>query len=186
VVYSHPLESPKAGWDYMTMRFARTAGLLLLLAISWPGTGILAQTASRVEDLSQLDLTFMDRQRSLLGDLAAIELGRRFSGNRDRDLDLLQTLLDKRLVRQDQTRELQAMGVVLGDLLAAEFGLHWVVYTDQVGRSRALQYGETDFVVFPVTMISRRREAGNETSVADIYAKASDMIRENTPKPPFQ
>jgi len=156
-----------------------------LLAACWSAPGITAQSAPRIEELSQLDLAFMDKQRSLLRDMAAVELGRQFTGDRDQDLDLLQTLLDKGLVRQDQTRELQAMGIVMGDLLSAEFGLHWVVYTDDVGRSRALRYRDSDFFLFPVTMISRRREVGNETPVAAIYRKAADLVRANTPAQPF-
>jgi len=168
------------------MALPRATGFFLLALACWAAAGVFAQPGARIEELSKLDLAFMDGQRSRLADVSAVELGRKFSGDRDRDLTLLQTLLDKHLVRPDQTRKLQAMGIIMGDLLAAEFGLHWVVYQDEVGRSRALRYRETDFVVFPVTMISRRREAGNETPVADIYRKACDIIRANTPAPPFQ
>jgi hypothetical protein len=78
------------------------------------------------------------------------------------------------------------MGIVMGDLLSTEFDLHWVVYTDDVGRSRALRYRDSDFFLFPVTMISRRREAGNEAPVAAIYRKAADLVRANTPGQPFR
>jgi hypothetical protein len=78
------------------------------------------------------------------------------------------------------------MGVIMGDLLAAEFDLHWVIYEDRKGRSRALRYRESDNVIFPITMISRRREVGNQTSVADIYQKASDIIATHKPTLPFQ
>ena len=64
----------------------------------------------------------MTQQRDLLNDMAALELGRSFSGDKDNDLQLLQLMLDRRLVRPDQTRELQAMGVIMGDLLAADLG----------------------------------------------------------------
>lgn len=168
----------------MTLNYVIRIALLLVACCATPGG--MAQQAGRFEELSKLDLAFMAQQRSLLQDKAAISLGRQFTGSRDQDLDLLQTLLDKGLVRQDQTRELQAMGVIMGDLLAAEFGLHWVVYEDAVGRSRALRYRDSEFVVFPVTMISRRQEVGNSTPVADIYQKASSIIVANTPALPFQ
>jgi len=137
-------------------------------------------------ELSSVDLEFMAQQRTLLRDLAAARLGRQFNGDRERDLDLLQSLLDKQLVRPDQTRELQAMGVIMGDLLSADFDLHWVIYEDREGRSRALRYRESDNVIFPITMISRRREVGNQTSVADIYQKAADIIITSKPSLPFQ
>ena len=119
-------------------------------------------------------------------DLAVMNLGRQFNGDRKLDLALLQALLDKQLVRPDQARELQAMGVIMGDLLAAKLGMRWVLYENNVGRSRALRYQKSDNVFFPMTMIARRREVGNQTSVVNIYQKASDIVANSTPALPFQ
>jgi hypothetical protein len=159
--------------------------LLVLLAFCFSLEGLAQQTLN-ISNLTKVDLQFMAQQRDTLRDLAAANLGRQFSGNRDRDLELLQSLLDKKLVRADQTRELQAMGVIMGDLLSAEFDLHWVIYEDNLGRSRALRYKDSDNFLFPNTMISRRREAGNQATVPDIYQKASNIIAANIPALPFQ
>ena len=78
------------------------------------------------------------------------------------------------------------MGVIMGDLLAAELGMRWVLYEDNVGRSRALRYQESSTLLFPITMIARRREAGNKTSVVEIYQKASNVIAKSTSTLPFQ
>ena len=128
----------------------------------------------------------MAQQRETMQDLAMMNLGRQFSGDRKLDLELLQALLDKQLVRPDQVRELQAMGVIMGDLLAAELDMHWVLYEDNVGRSRALRYKESDVLLFPITMIARRGKGGNKTSVVEIYQKASNIIDKSTPALPFQ
>ena len=168
------------------MTLKNILGVLLVLLACWASSGSLAQPTPHMGELSSVDLEFMAQQRTLLRDLAAARLGRQFNGDRERDLDLLQSLLDKQLVRPDQTRELQAMGVIMGDLLSAEFDLHWVIYEDREGRSRALRYRESDNVIFPITMISRRREVGNQTSVADIYQKAADIIITSKPSLPFQ
>ncbi|MEZ5503189.1 MAG: DUF3806 domain-containing protein [Halioglobus sp.] len=159
--------------------------VLALCACTVAGAGN-AQQGARISDLSNVDLQFMAQQRALLQDLAAINLGRQVSGDRDRDLDLLQTLLDRQLVRPDQVRELQAMGVVMGDLLAADLDMHWVIYEDREGRSRALRYKDSDNYLFPITMIARRREAGNDTPVREIYQKARDIITASKPALPFQ
>ena len=147
-------------------------GLLALLVCCV----VSAQDEVRIGELSAMDRHYMAQQRTMLDDLAAAELGRKFSGDKAADLALLQALLDRRIVRPDQTRELQAMGVVMGDLLAADLGMHWVIYEDRQGRSRALRYRETNEYLFPITMISRRREVGNDTPVAVIYQKAYDLI----------
>ncbi len=152
---------------------------------------LLAGTAAAVDDPETGELSFIDRQymasqREFLEELTTRHFGSGFSGDRDRDLRLLQRLLDERLVRGDQTRELQAMGVILGDLLAAELDLHWVVYEDRMGRSRALRDGDSDLYLFPITMISRRREVDNRTPVDEIYRKARDIVLESRPPLPFQ
>ena len=128
----------------------------------------------------------MAGQRSTLDELAGAHFGTRFKGDRAHDLRLMQRLLDAKVVRSDQTRELQAMGILLGDLLARELDMHWVVYEDKLGRSRALRYQDTDLYLFPVTMISRRWEGGAYTPVADIYQKAVDTISPALPTLPFQ
>ena len=78
------------------------------------------------------------------------------------------------------------MGVIMGDLMAEELKLHWVIYQDSIGRSRALRYEDTENYLFPMTMISRRREAGNLSTVTDIYQRAVDLIQPRLPSLPFQ
>ncbi len=160
--------------------FALAVAALLLAA------NIAAQTAAKIGELSPMDRQYMAQQRELLQDLASLQLGRSFNGDKSNDLQTLQLLLDKRLVKPDQTRELQAMGMVMGDLLAAELDLHWVIHEDAQGRSRALRYKESNEYLFPVTMISRRQEAGSNTPVAEIYQKAYDAIAAVKPPAPFQ
>ncbi|MDO8861464.1 DUF3806 domain-containing protein [Haliea sp. E1-2-M8] len=155
--------------------------LLILLAVP-----VSAQDRVSIGELSDLDRGYMTQQRASIDDIARRQLGQGFTGQKDRDLDLLQRILDRDLVRPDQIRELQAMGLILGDLLAEELGMHWVVYEDKLGRSRALRYRETDNYLFPMTMISRRQEAANQTSVREIYQSAVDAITPYLTPLPFQ
>lgn len=157
--------------------------LPLLLLLAGP---VSAQDRVWISELSELDRRYMNQQRTDIDDIARRQLGQGFSGQKDRDLDLLQRMLDRELVRPDQTREQQAMGLILGDLLAQELGMHWVVYEDQQGRSRALRYRETDNYLFPMTMISRRQEVANQTSVHDIYQQAVEAITRYREPLPFQ
>ena len=163
----------------------KTIRLALLLLVCWGSEVSLAQQPARIDDLSDVDIPFLTQQREIIQQLALTNLGRSFAGDRDRDLDLLQALLDQQVVLPGQIRKLQAMGVIMGDLLADELDMHWVVYEDDIGRSRALQWRESDNIVFPMTMISRRREAGNETSMFDIYQKVSSTMAARTAALPF-
>jgi hypothetical protein len=171
----------------MTIKNTRNhIALLLTIALVLPALRVAAAGEARITELSYLDKQYMSQQRELIADLAALELGRSFNGNQDNDLEILQLLLDRRLVRSDQTRELQAMGIIMGDLLAADLGMNWVIYEDSQGRTRALRYQQSDEYLFPVTMISRRREVGNQTPVAVIYQKARDIIAPLLPARPYQ
>lgn len=163
----------------------RISGLLVTLLLV-PVIQAFALGEVIISEPSYLDRQYMRQQRELLSDLVARNYGARFSNQKARDLALLQRLLDDQLVRNHQTRELQAMGIIMGDLLAAELGLHWVIYEDRIGRSRALRYRDTDNYLFPATMISRRREADNRALVADIYEKAVDSITSVIPRRPFE
>lgn len=168
------------------MNDRKSTGCFTLLLCMVMAANTLALDEPRISDLSYLDKQYMSQQRELLAELAAKNFGRKFNGTRDNDLDLLQSILDKRLVRAEQKQELQAMGVIMGDLLAADLKLRWVIYEDRQGRSRALRDGSSDNYLFPITMISRRWEVGNHTPVAAIYLKARDIIIDSRPGLPFQ
>ena len=170
--------------DNMTNRISLALVLALWAAVASPGAT--AQDQAHIGEFTYYDRQYMKDQRAALDDLAARNFGRAFNGNKNSDLEILQALLDKRLVRPDQTRELQAMGVIMGDLLATELGMHWVIYEDRMGRSRALRYKESANYLFPMTMISMRREADNSTPVAEIYQKAYNIIAAEMPALPFQ
>ncbi|NND69524.1 MAG: DUF3806 domain-containing protein [Halioglobus sp.] len=161
----------------------RALAITLLLILCSPA--LATDLQSRVEQLSKLDLTYMEQQRQLIQELAGQRLGRYFNGTLDNDLALLQELLDKRVVKGSQTRELQAMGLIMGEHLQRELGLNWVIYVDKVGRTRALRYREGDHYLFPMTMIARRREVGNEEPVIAIYARARDKMLRSIPANPY-
>lgn len=166
-------------------RHAPFYALLFSLVLLAPAAPAEVLAGVQVDELSYLDRQYMNQQRASLEEITLSQFGRGFNRRAENDLDLLQRLLDQRLVRGDQTQQLQAMGIVLGDVLAQELGLHWVVYKDRLGRSRALRDGDTDTYLFPVTMISRRREVDNRTPVADIYHKASEIVALSRPSTPY-
>ena len=122
----------------------------------------------QVEPLTAIDRQFMTEQRGRVEALAN-RLGRGLTGNVDRDLDTLQRILDERMVPASDTLTLQAMGLVFGDLLGDRLSMQWVVYRDRQGRSRALRYRDLDVFLFPMTMISRRQEAGSDRRLRPLF-----------------
>jgi hypothetical protein len=122
----------------------------------------------KVSELTEIELRSLERQRALVSDAALKQLGRSIVGKRE-DLVVLQDLLDEEAFESSDGYELQALGVVFGDVLAMEFGYRWVAFTDELGRSRAAQHPESGSIVFPVTVISRRVERGVEVDVTALF-----------------
>lgn len=162
---------------------ALCALLTLMSLTSVPGAA--QELPPQISPLTSLDQQYMDRQRDSVDELARLNLGTSCCSDVE-ELPVLQRLLDEGVIGPEQRQELQAMGIVLGDILAAELDMDWVIYEDQLGRSRALRLGDTDNYLFPATMISRRREAGNTESVEDIFNGAFAAIAPLKPPKPYQ
>jgi len=94
------------------------------------------------------------------------------------DLPVLQRLIDDRVFDKTQTFELQALGVVFGDILANELGLHWELVTDKYGTDPVLRYGSAPVQVAAVTMISKRVEDGKEIDLADLVEGVRNTLKE--------
>jgi hypothetical protein len=170
-----------------TAMFKETLITALVLASLLAGQDARPQEAEpRITQLSVIDRDFMDDQRQAVDERARSALGRQIRGDKSNDLDVLQQLLDRQRVKPDETVLLQGMGVVMGDLLAEELGMDWVIYEDKLGRSRALRFGLGDHFLYPVTMISRRYEVGAPVDVRAIYDKAVELMRPHLPPRPFQ
>lgn len=148
----------------------------LLVALTLGAAAVGAQDL-QPEGLSPIDRQYMQQQRDHLDGLARRHLGEPLRGERS-DLAVLQRLLDRGLVAREDTATLQGMGMVLGNLLAADLDLEWVVHRDRQGRSRALRIPGTGELLFPVTMISRRHEVGARVDVDELYQRAADLVAE--------
>ncbi len=129
------------------------------------------------------DKNHFKSQRLTIVDVAREKLGSEVRGDK-RDLALLQRIIHKGLFKKEQRLELQAMGVILGDLLQKELGLNWKIYEDSVGRSRALCVEDTLDCLYPVTMLSRRIEVGLMPNVQEIYDYAVATITPHIPEKP--
>ena len=122
-----------------------------------------------VDDLSFGQQTLLDQQRAEMKALFARRLCIVTLHGTKEDLPLFQQLVDRRILRSDQTPQWQALGVVFGDVLVREFGLHWVSYEDELGSSKALRWRKTDNFIFPVTVFSKRIQFKEKIDVAAIY-----------------
>ncbi|BFM07079.1 DUF3806 domain-containing protein [Halioxenophilus aromaticivorans] len=139
----------------------------------------------QVSDMKWTERRQLDSQREWVEDLSKEKLGQNIRQTSD-DLEALQRIIHKGLIKQDQSYQLQSLGVVLGDLFVKELGLEWRIYEDEKGRSRATCAPNTQECLFPITMLSRRMEVGLMPDVNKIYSEASDMIKPHLPALPYE
>lgn len=130
---------------------------------------------AKIARLVPVEVNQLNAQESVIDQLARRYLGTEVHRDQ-RDLDMLQRLADRKIIKQDETAKLQAMGVVLGKLLEQNLKLEWMSYEDEVGYSRALCVPGTRHCLFPVTMLSRRMEVGLNVDVKKIYNNAVSII----------
>ncbi len=139
-----------------------------------------------IRELGWMDQNRMSEEVAKVNELGQTKLGTPLRQNLG-DLDTLQRIVDRQLVAADDYAVQQAMGVVLGNLILADFPntFEWKVYEDELGRSRALCVRKTSDCLFPTTMLSRRMEVGTKPDVKKIYNDAIMLMEKHLPKLPY-
>ncbi len=139
-----------------------------------------------ITELSWMDQSRMEKEINSVNELAQTKTGNKIRRDLS-DLDTLQRLVNDSLVAADDYETQQAMGVVLGNVMLADFPntFEWKTYEDEIGRSRALCVKKTSDCLFPVTMLSRRMEVGVKPDVKKIYNDAIMLMEKHLPKLPY-
>lgn len=155
----------------------------VLLASLW--ASLPAQAQVQIDNFSQADHNHMRQQVQSIETLVQMRMGTRLRGDLS-DLSTLQTIIDRGLIEQGDMLRLQALGAVLGNVMEAEVEqLHWKIYEDEEGRSRALCIANTQHCLFPITMLSRRMTVGLKPNVQEIYDNAMELIAPYLPQLPY-
>jgi len=94
-------------------------------------------------------------------------------------LNILTAVIDNGWVRPDETVKLQALGVVFGDVLASIVNAPWAMVEDEWGRDPCLLIDESrSIALFPMTMISKRVEAGEQVDVMALLSASVQQALE--------
>jgi len=115
------------------------------------------------------DLARLAERRAFIENYLADDALRESCGTTTGKLSILRTLLEAQAFGPAQTWELQSMGVVLGDAFVQELGLRWIMVEDEYGRDPALSVPGKSVLLFPLTMISKRVEAGRAVDVLELF-----------------
>jgi hypothetical protein len=137
----------------------------------------MGETPQQISEPTPEDLQHLAKQRAFIEGYLA-DASRDAYATAAGKLGLLRALLEAKVFRPDQTWELQSMGIVLGDALAQELGLRWVMVQDEYGRDPALAVPGRSVLIFPLTMVAKRVEAGQPVDVFDLFNWAAARTRE--------
>jgi hypothetical protein len=94
------------------------------------------------------------------------------------DLPVLQQIIDERVFSPEHESEWACVGVVFGDVVSAELGLRWCVFSDENGVEPALRLAGTSITLFPRSMILKRMENGEEIDLAAFLDNLAESIEE--------
>lgn len=174
--------------------FVATSALLSNIAFAQTPMNVVEKQPTTIEqkkeiqikELGWMDKNRMDQETTKINELAQTKLGTPLRRDLS-DLSTLQRIVEKELVAMDNFELQQAMGVVLGNVMLADFPntFEWKIYEDELGRSRALCVRKTNDCLFPVTMLSRRMEVGTKPDVRKIYDDALLRMEKHLPKLPY-
>ena len=157
----------KKPFNLRQTRLLRSLLIALLFSSNIAANTALAEVL--ISALTSSDEIYLQHQWQRIDELSRSKLGWSLQKLPEHDVQLLQRLLDEGHVKRDDVLTSQAMGVVIGELYCLQRDSHWVIYEDELGRSRAVQLGQSKEVVFPITMISRRWQVGNAVDVNSLY-----------------
>lgn len=85
------------------------------------------------------------------------------------DLDKAQEVFENEKFTAAQEPELIALGAVLGNVLVANTRMEWAVITNEFGTNLGLRHPANGLVLYPLSMIIKRVEAGRVVDIPALY-----------------
>ncbi len=97
----------------------------------------------------------LQAQRELVGDMLREHCGVYSLPVLRSDLAVLQQIVDDSVLSPQQQDAWAAVGIVFGDLLAAELGLEWCAFSSAHGIEPAIQSDDFALTLFPQRIVRR-------------------------------
>jgi len=96
----------------------------------------------------------------------------------DGKLVLLDTILKSSWIEKNETVKLQCLGITLGDVFVQDMDFIWVQVEDEYGKDPPIKLPNTTIILFPMTMISKRIEAGEDVDIYNLYTGLKEKVKE--------
>jgi uncharacterized protein DUF3806 len=129
----------------------------------------------KIEALSNEDAARVEKHRTWVREHFTPETQPLYA-DFDQKLLVIDTILKNKWVGPTDTWKLQSLGIALGDALVQRQGYEWVAVEDEQGRDPALRVPGTTLTLFPLTMISKRIEQGEEVDVYTLFEGVCTLV----------
>ena len=96
----------------------------------------------------------------------------------DGKLVLLDTILKSSWIEKNETVKLQCLGITLGDVFVQDMDFIWVQVEDEYGKDPPIKLPNTTIILFPMTMISKRIEGGEDVDIYNLYTGLKEKVKE--------
>jgi hypothetical protein len=153
-----------------------TSGSRMSTSMEASATVVADQSSQRVTPLSDADSQRLRDQRAVVEKYLGDESSRTKFKTAPGKLGTIRAILSGNVFKPNETYKLQCLGVVLGDAFVLDLRMEWVMVGDAYGRDPAVRLPGTSFILFPLTMISKRIERGEKVDVFELFNGVAAQI----------
>ena len=139
----------------------------------------------KVSALAEHDLAYLEEMRNWLrGHFKEGEQGK--YNDLGGKLAVIGSILQNNWFDRNEAWQLQALGVGLGDALAQQLGMTWVIVEDDHGRMPVLNLPGTSLKIYALTMIEKRVHQDESFDAVSLFEALCHQIEEiRAPKRSF-
>jgi hypothetical protein len=139
-----------------------------------------------IQPATDADRARIARHEVLVLELLQARYGRVQLRQTESDLDLLQRLSDDGVIGLSKDAELESIGIVFGQVLAAGTPLQWITIERRGERKLALRYPNTTVIVFPGSMLAKRANRTERPEFWSLYREVVDLVEQLKNDPEFK
>jgi hypothetical protein len=116
----------------------------------------------------------LSRERESIGRYAKL-VGGEFTAS-ESDLAVIQAIIDNGLIKKNDAKSFEALGLILGDIIVGKYELEWVIIRDSYGTDVVLKPDNQEVSISAHSMILKRIEQGEKIHVKGLYDGLCKMM----------
>ncbi|MEM8981084.1 MAG: DUF3806 domain-containing protein [Pseudomonadota bacterium] len=130
-----------------------------------------------IDSLTEQDQSRLEEQRAVVyGYVQGVD--EEVKNSVQGKLSILNSILKSNVIDPSETYVLQSLGIVFGDAFAQQLECDWVMVNDEYGRDPALGFEGSTVLIYPLTMISKRVEDGEDFDVIELFSGVARLTLE--------